>query len=147
MGRAMSRRRFVRIAAAAAALGPLLPAGGAAPRAGEPPPVVWRGLTFGALTSITVRHPDRESAGRILRRAQAEVARLEAMLTLYRADSHLVRLNREGRLAGPPADLVRILSEAATFAALTSGAFDVSVQPLWRLYAGRFLDAGATGRP
>ncbi|MBX6323801.1 MAG: FAD:protein FMN transferase, partial [Rhodospirillaceae bacterium] len=143
MGPTLTRRRFVRIAAAVAGLAPAVAAGGPLPRAEEPRPVVWRGVTFGALTSITVRHPDRAAARRILLRAEAEIARLEAMFTLYRPDSHLVRLNRDGRLAEPPADFVRLLSQAAALGDLTGGAFDVSVQPLWELYAGCFL----AGRP
>ena len=50
----------------------------------------------------------------------------------------LVRLNRTGELADPPMDMVRLLSEAARFSRLTDGAFDVTVQPLWRLYAEHF---------
>ena len=39
--------------------------------------------------------------------------------------------------------MVRLLSEAARFSRLTDGAFDVTVQPLWQLYAEHFARPGA----
>jgi thiamine biosynthesis lipoprotein len=66
------------------------------------------------------------------------VERLERIMSLYRPDSALSRLNRDGVLDDPPFDLVRVLSESQRFGALSGGAFDVTVQPLWELYAGHF---------
>ena len=59
-------------------------------------------------------------------------------MSLYRPDSALSRLNREGILDDPPFDLVRVLSESRRYGAISGGAFDVTVQPLWDLYAGHF---------
>jgi len=135
-----ARRRFIRIAAAAT-LAPL--AGPAAGVRGEEPLAVWRGLTMGTLTRIEIRDPDRDRAARILAAAAQEIARLEQAFTLYQADSALVRLNRDGRLADPPFDLVRLLGEANEFSAQTGGAFDVTVQPIWQAYAAHFFAPGA----
>jgi thiamine biosynthesis lipoprotein len=60
------------------------------------------------------------------------------VLSLYDTDSALCRLNRTGSLDDPPLDLVRLLAEAEQYHALTSGAFDITVQPLWDLYAAHF---------
>jgi FAD:protein FMN transferase len=53
-------------------------------------------------------------------------------------------LNRDGVLDDPPFDLVRVLTEALRYGALTGGAFDVTVQPLWDLYAAHFARPGAS---
>jgi thiamine biosynthesis lipoprotein len=135
-----SRRRFIRIATAAT-LAQL--AGPAAGVRGEGRFAAWRGLTMGTLTRIEIRDPDRARAARILAAAAQEIARLEKLFTLYQADSALVRLNRDGRLADPPFDLVRLLAEACAFSARTGGAFDVTVQPLWQAYAKHFFAPGA----
>ena len=65
-------------------------------------------------------------------------------MSLYLPDSALSRLNRDGILDDPPFDLVRVLAESRRYGTLTGGAFDVTVQPLWNLYAGHFADPGAS---
>jgi FAD:protein FMN transferase len=47
-------------------------------------------------------------------------------------------------LAAPPFDLVRILADSQRYGELTGGAFDVTVQPLWDLYARHFARPGAS---
>lgn len=95
----------------------------------------WRGVALGAEASITLYHPQAEG---VLKQALAEVRRLEKVFSLYRADSALSALNRQGYLNQPPLDLVRLLTEARGISEATGGAFDVTVQPLWDLYARHF---------
>ena len=68
------------------------------------------------------------------------------MFSLYRPESAICRLNRDGRLVAPPLELVALLAEARSFSERTEGAFDVTVQPLWRLYAAHFAQPGADPR-
>jgi FAD:protein FMN transferase len=135
MPRLLTRRRFITISAAAAGL-PLLPRGIAA--AAAPQLRVWRGVAIGADAVLQINHPDPIAADRLIERALAEVARLERVFSLYREDSAIRLLNAAGSLSDPPADLVRILSESREFSRLTGGSFDVTVQPLWQLYAYHF---------
>ncbi len=102
----------------------------------------WRGTALGAQASLTILHWDEAEARHLISRALAELARLEAVFSLYRADSALSRLNRDGALSGPPLDLVRLLHTARRWSERTGGAFDVTVQPLWRLYAEHFAVPG-----
>ena len=140
-----SRRRFIGIAAASSALG-LLPwralAFSARPQAGLEP-VVWRGVALGADAELHLLHPDRDAARRLIDSAVDELRRLETVFSLYRDDSALAVLNRQGHLNDPPADLLRLLSESRRFSVLTGGVFDPTVQPLWQLYAGHFSQPGA----
>lgn len=139
-----TRRRFIAISAAAAGAA-LVP--GAAPA--RIAPVRWRGVALGATASLDLVHPDRAVAERAIDTAIAEVHRLEAVFSLYRPDSALVRLNRAGALDQPPLDLVRCLSDAGHYAERTGGAFDPTVQPLWTLYSRHFAndDADPAGPP
>jgi FAD:protein FMN transferase len=134
----MHRRRFITLSAAVAGL-PVLPAGSAS----GPMLHVWRGNVLGANAVLQLHHPDAGTARRLIGASLDEVARLERQLSLYRDDSALVRLNREGVLDDPPFDLLRVLDESARFHALTGGAFDVTVQPLWDLYAAHFSQTDA----
>jgi thiamine biosynthesis lipoprotein len=89
---------------------------------------------LGTQVSLTVLHDDRAEAETALAEAFAAIGQVEAQMSLYRSHSALNRLNRAGRLDNPPAQLVRVLREAARLSALTAGAFDVTVQPLWEVY-------------
>lgn len=137
----LSRRRFLVISAAAGAfLGEPAVGGAAAPE-------VWTGTALGARASLRLHHPDRALARAAIGRAVAEVGRLERLFSLYRPDSALSALNREGALAAPPLDMVRLLGAAEEMHRLTGGVFDVTVQPLWRLYAAHFAAGGAATGP
>jgi len=139
MNAPLPRRRFLAISAAAASMA-LLPN---VLRAAGTAPHVWRGAALGADAAIQLHHPDRGEADRLIRLCLEEVARLEKVFSLYRADSALARLNRDGALRDPPGDLVRLLEEAVAWGRRSEGAFDVTVQPLWQLYAGHFARPGA----
>lgn len=118
----LTRRRFLTITAVAATLPGAL---AAAPRH-------WTGQALGARTSIRLDHTD---APAITARCLAEIDRLENILSLYRADSALSQLNRTGRLDGPPFELLECLSLAGAVHRASGGAFDVTLQPLWALWA------------
>jgi len=135
-----TRRRFITITAAAGGL-PLL---SVQPASAVPLLRTWTGAALGADATLQIHHPDPLAADRLIEASLAEVARLEQVLSLYRPDSALLRLNREGALEDPPFDLVRILAESRRYTALTGGAFDVTVQPLWDLYAAHFVRPGAS---
>ena len=137
-----TRRRFLAIAAAAAGL-PF-----AALRAGAAPAHLhrWSGIALGAAAEIVLYDPDSTRARRLTARCVEEIDRLEDVFSLYRPESAISRLNRDGRLAAPPLELVALLAEARSFSERTEGAFDATVQPLWHLYAAHFARPGADPR-
>lgn len=131
----MKRRRFLAISAAVGALA-ATPA-----RAFRLDPVEWRGTALGAVATLTIHHEDRAEAVRVLEASLAELERLERIFSLYREDSALVQLNRHGRLAAPPQDLVVLLGEVGRYWQSSDGVFDPTVQPLWQAYARHFAAA------
>jgi thiamine biosynthesis lipoprotein len=129
-----TRRRFLKIAAAAAG-SVALPTG----RTMSPSMRhVQHDFLLGADTEIQLYHPDARAARAAIVRCFAEVRRLEAIFSLEQPASALSQLNRDGRLERPPAELVALLGRAVDFSGATSGAFDVTVQPLWELFARHF---------
>ena len=140
-----TRRRLLAIAAVASGL----PLPGGAEEALAAPLITWTGPVLGTVGSISLRHPDRTAAERIVARAVAELHRLEALFSLYRPDSLLVELNRRGVLAAPPPEMRQILHAALRLARLTGGVFDPTVQPLWQLHQAHFArpDADPAGPP
>jgi FAD:protein FMN transferase len=129
-GKQLARRRFIAISATAATL--------AVPRATLPPPLLWTGTILGAVGSITLHHPDPTIGRALIAQCLDEVERLENIFSLYRQNSELCRLNRDGMLVAPSLDLVRLLAASLQYGALSAGAFDVTVQPLYELYVRHF---------
>jgi len=123
----LNRRRFLQISAAACAG---LTTGGAA--ASSPRLHHWKGSAMGAGASITLAHPEAE---RIVADCRAEIDRLENIFSLFRPDSALSRLNREGSLENPPFEMLALLDICGAVHAATGGLFDPTVQPLWAAYA------------
>lgn len=133
--RRLHRRRFLMVAAG-------LAAGAAANHAlrtahqREAWPLVKRtSFALGTEVSFLVRHPDVEMVERACDAAFAELALVDELMSIYRADSQLSILNRDGVLAKPHRYLVEVLEQARRTASDTDGAFDITVQPMWRAYA------------
>jgi len=147
MRTALNRRKVIALCAAAggAVLVPL----GASRRSDAEPPVEWTGVMLGAVATLRLSHPDRRTGEELLRRAVAEARRLEAIFSIYRDDTAVSELNRHGVLVAPPAELVHLLSLCDDIWRTTGGAFDPTVQPLWRCYADHFaaVDADPAGPP
>ncbi len=119
----MNRRRFLTLTACALAT----PAGAA-------PVAEWQGTGFGAALTLRLVGADPVRADHTFRHVEAEIIRIEAAFSLYR-DSALTRLNRDGHLAWPSEDVVALLTLCGRVHAATGGAFDPTVQPLWRAEA------------
>jgi len=90
---------------------------------------------LGSNVSITVAHQRADVLDEALDAAFAVLAQVDALMSLYRPDSQLSRLNRDGRLEHPHRLLADALRESVALAERSGGAFDVTVQPLWTLYA------------
>lgn len=136
------RRRALRILAAGLAvpLGVL----GLRQLQGATAPVRWHGEVLGAVSAMTIWHPNAKVAERAVTRLLHEIDRLESIFSLYRTSSEIAQLNRDGALERPSADLVHVLDQSQRIAVASDGAFDPTIQPLWRLYE---LGQGPNGNP
>jgi len=90
---------------------------------------------LGADVTMNVLHASRETAERAIGAAFDELERVESIMSLYRLESEISRLNREGALEHPHPYFVSVLERAREASVRSGGAFDVTVQPLWDLYA------------
>lgn len=133
--RPLTRRRFLAVSAAAAAL----------PRAARAAAPVhrWRGVALGAPASMTLVGPGPNAAAAVFTAVEREVARLEEIFSLFRPGSAVARLNAAGRLADPPAELLEVLRLCADLNQASAGAFDPTIQPLWLLQAARAAEGRA----
>ena len=97
--------------------------------------IKYRGRALGTTVSMTVLHEDEAIARQAIKHALVELELVENLMSLYRPTSQLCRLNEAGSLALPHPYLVDVLQASHKIARQTGGAFDVTVQPLWKIYS------------
>ena len=132
----ITRRRAITVLAAAAGLSLLAKTNQANARL-----LRWEGTTLGAPSTIQLYHTDEAKARAAIDAAQGELARLEAIFSIYRADSAISALNRDGVLENAPAEFVELVAHAKDLASISDGVFDPTIQPVWQLYLSHFTAA------
>lgn len=134
----LSRRQFIRITATAglalAGGGLLAAAASAGSAAGSARRVTETRLLLGTIANLTVIGDDPTQARAAIRAAFDQMAALEAVLSRFRPESQLSRLNTSGQLDDPHPALREVLVRAVAYGDLTGGAFDISIEPVLALY-------------
>ena len=135
----MNKRRFLQtsLGLGAAAMFGMAVHGRTGVAVSEPAPGPWHErslVALGTVLSLRLAHENAAHAERALDAAVATIHHIESQMSLFRPDSALSQLNRDGQLRQPDADLLRILQMSQDVAQRSDGAFDVTVQPLWRVF-------------
>jgi thiamine biosynthesis lipoprotein len=86
--------------------------------------------------SIAVYAPDKATGEAAIGTAFGRMREIEAIASIYDEAAEAYRLNRDGVLEAPPADLKRLLELSAEYSEITDGNFDITVQPLLDLWSG-----------
>jgi thiamine biosynthesis lipoprotein len=89
---------------------------------------------LGSEVSITALHIDRRQGQAAIEAAFAELELVEQLMSIYRPQSQVSRLNRDGELKSPHPYFVEVLRTAREMSAKSDGAFDITVQPLWAVF-------------
>jgi thiamine biosynthesis lipoprotein len=111
---------------------------GALPTVTATSPRHWKSrplLGFGTTLSLTVGADDIGLAERALDLAVADIRLVESLMSLFDSTSAVSQLNARGELRDPHPLLVQVLTLAQEVSRKSSGAFDVTVQPVWQAYA------------
>jgi len=97
--------------------------------------VSWSGKSLGSNSSITIYTKDEKYAKKSIKEALEEVNRLENIFSLFRNNSEIVKLNKNGFLNNPQKEFIELLNFAKKISKLSDGYFDVTVQNLWIAYS------------
>lgn len=128
----LSRRKFLSVSLGTGAAA----VGGAVWKLGNRPnDVTRRSWALGSEVEMAVMAMPAARAERALDAAFAELELVEQVMSLYRPDSQVCRLNRDRALERPHPYLLEVLALAEQTARSSDGAFDITVQPLWDLFA------------
>ena len=91
-------------------------------------------LAFGTTIQIALVHADEQVARTAIGDALAAAQRVDRLMSIYQPASQVYQLNRDGVLHRPDPQLLAVLAQARALSQWTDGAFDITVQPLWRAW-------------
>src|SRR5246127_2617301 len=99
---------------------------------------------MGTVFEIAAYDQTSEHASIALENAFQEIVRVDDLLSNYKTDSGLSRLNRSAHFHAEkvPSDLYRVVEESVRFSKLSSGKFDISVAPLVDLWKAAIAGEG-----
>ena len=90
---------------------------------------------FGTTLWLKAAHTDKSELHEALDASVKAIRSVEKQMSLFDPDSAVSRLNRQGELRKPDAQLLSVLTLAQHVSRRSAGAFDVTMQPLWRLWS------------
>ena len=96
-------------------------------------------LAMGTTARLGIYARNETQANEIITSAFSELKRIESLLTIFDATSEISQLNAHGgdNLVAVSSDTLAILKASITYSQLTHGAFDITVEPLMRLWGFR----------
>ena len=107
-------------------------------------PVHLQRYCMGTTIDIVAYHASRPEAERAVERAMQEIERLDRVLSHFKADSDLSRVNREAHNGFVEVDpsLYEAIDASLSFSRRSAGRFDVTIAPLLKVWQ----EAAASGR-
>jgi thiamine biosynthesis lipoprotein len=96
--------------------------------------VTSRKAAMGTLVSVTALARSRARTEEAIGRAFEEMDRLIGIFSRFEPSSAVAHLNDTGRLRGAPPEFAKVLSQSLLYHELSGGVFDVSVEPIVRLF-------------
>lgn len=99
-------------------------------------------LIMGTYAEVSLYAPNKEVSAEAIKAAFAEMERLDRLMSNYKPDSELSKVNR-GAGKGPvncEGELLQIIEKSLYYSGLTQGAFEITVEPLvnlWGFYDGK----------
>jgi thiamine biosynthesis lipoprotein len=99
---------------------------------------------MGTIVTIKIIGP-KASSQTAMDLAFDEISKIEDMMSPYKQDSEISRLNKEGYIDETSPDLLYLMEQSIYYGTLSSGAFDITIQPildLWKtkISAGEYPD-------
>ena len=91
-------------------------------------------LAFGTTITMHVLHHDQRSAELAIQDAFAQAKNIDALMSIHTRTSQVGQLNAHGIVHHPDPHLLTVLAESSALSRMTDGAFDITVQPLWRQF-------------
>jgi thiamine biosynthesis lipoprotein len=120
----------------AAALVVFLSVASSAQSSNQPILVYKQKYAMGTVFEIAAYAESRAQASAAIDKAFEEIVRMDDLMSNYKSESALSRLNRSAHFQAQkvPLDLYRVIEQAVRFSRLSGGKFDITVAPLVNLW-------------
>jgi len=91
---------------------------------------------MGTAVSVELQHADAAQGRALIARVMDEMKRIDALMSTYKPDSELSRVNATAANSPVPvsSELFRLIQKALSYSALTGGAFDITYASAGYLY-------------
>lgn len=93
---------------------------------------------MGTFVTISVYDGDRSRASSAIEHAFEAIEKVDRLMSTYKKDSEVSRLNRNGYLDFVSSELAYVLRKARQYSEMSDGAFDITVKPVLDLYKRSF---------
>lgn len=103
-------------------------------------------LAFGTTVTVSLIHDDARVAEAAITDALDQATQVDRLMSIYSPASQVFQLNRDGVLNNPHPHLLEVLRQARALSVLTRGAFDITVQPLWKVFRAAADEAALPSR-
>jgi thiamine biosynthesis lipoprotein len=97
--------------------------------------------------TITVVSSNETSAIKIIDRAFEKINYVDELMNNYDNNSEISALNTEGEITSADPELVGVISRSKYYSEKSSGAFDISIQPILDLWASKYAPGGTYQPP
>ena len=134
----MNRRRFIEIIAASSAAG-------LAGCRSSPKLATFQFTAFGTEVHFQVLGVNELTSTALSTLCRERMEKLEQAFSLYRDNSEISQLNRDGKLSNASQDFRNLLGRALEIGDETKGLFDITVQSLWK-WRSAWKDASLSER-
>lgn len=95
----------------------------------------WRGILLGTEVSFRFAVEERTFGEELINKSLLKISNLEREFSLFYKYSSINRLNNNGNISNISPEMHKLLQASETLWKMSDGAFDITVQPLWRHYA------------
>ncbi|TAK66316.1 MAG: FAD:protein FMN transferase [Bacteroidetes bacterium] len=135
----LSRRSFLKVTGSLALGSALLPFSSVAKEILPLKEINRAAFTMGSIVTFTCYHEDELLCNLAIDEAIVEMKTIDRLMSVHNPDSHLSLVNRHSFEKEVTVDMriVEVITRAKQFHDLTAGAFDVTIEPLMKLYGFR----------
>ena len=97
--------------------------------------------------TITVVSSNETSAMEIIDHAFEKINYVDELMNNYDNSSEISTLNNKGKVSNADPELVDVISRSTYYSQKSSGAFDISIQPILDLWASKYAPGGTNQPP
>ena len=99
----------------------------------------WRGNVLGVPSKVELHSSNTDLNHYLVEEIESLVKRYENTFNIQNNQSEISMLNKYKILKNPSTEIIDVINKSKLISTHTNGLFDITVQPLWKLYYEHFI--------